>query len=134
MRGQKRVADARKRAYDPHIHPLCKKVFAKTMDCRVKPGNDELNLARPIFAGPYPLASALSNAHAAGGDRPWLAPQRPLPRLRGRDREGACDKNYLRKLTPSPTLPRKRGREQTEYAARLVSHIKTAAGSFGAHC
>jgi hypothetical protein len=37
----------------------------------------------------------------------------PLPRLRGRDREGACNK----KLTPSPTLPRKRGRVQTEDAA-----------------
>jgi hypothetical protein len=29
MRGQKRVEDARKRAYYPRIHLLCKKVFAK---------------------------------------------------------------------------------------------------------
>ena len=36
MRGQKRVEDARKRAYDPRIHR--KKLYA--MDCRVKPGND----------------------------------------------------------------------------------------------
>src|SRR5262245_48480443 len=41
----------------------------------------------------------------------------PLSRLRGRDREGACNKIHLCKLTLSPTLPRKRGREQTEFAA-----------------
>jgi hypothetical protein len=29
MRGQKRVEDARKRAYDPRIHPFCTKVFTK---------------------------------------------------------------------------------------------------------
>jgi len=39
---------------------------------------------------------------------------RSLPRLRGRDREGACNKNHASVLTPSPTLPRKRGREHTE--------------------
>jgi hypothetical protein len=38
MRGQKRVEDARKRAYDPRIHQ--KKRFAQRVDCRVKPGND----------------------------------------------------------------------------------------------
>jgi hypothetical protein len=38
LRGQKRVEDARKRAYDPRIHR--KKRFAQRMDCRVKPGND----------------------------------------------------------------------------------------------
>src|SRR5262249_34421596 len=42
---------------------------------------------------------------------------RPLPRLRGRDREGACNKTPVCNLTPSPTLPRKREREQTEIAA-----------------
>jgi len=47
-----------------------------------------------------------------------------LPRLRGRDREGVCNKIhsictkiYVHTLTPSPTLPRKRGRGQTEFAA-----------------
>jgi hypothetical protein len=51
MRGQKRVVkgvyarlrramDARERAYDPRIHLLCKKFLRKSMDCRVKPGND----------------------------------------------------------------------------------------------
>jgi len=40
MRGQKRVEDARERAYNPRIHLLRKKVFTKWMDCRVKPGND----------------------------------------------------------------------------------------------
>jgi len=29
MRGQKRVEDARERAYHPRIHLLCKKVFTK---------------------------------------------------------------------------------------------------------
>jgi len=29
MRGQKRIEDARERAYHPRIHLLCKKVFTK---------------------------------------------------------------------------------------------------------
>jgi hypothetical protein len=29
------------RGLDPRVHPLRKSVFAKKMDCRVKPGNDE---------------------------------------------------------------------------------------------
>jgi len=41
MPGQKRVEDARKRAYDPGIHLLRKKLFRRWMDCRVKPGNDD---------------------------------------------------------------------------------------------
>jgi hypothetical protein len=48
---------------------------------------------------------------------------RPLPRLRGRDREGACKKMEACALTPSPPLPRKRGREQTEQAARERTEI-----------
>src|SRR5262249_40401901 len=39
-------------------------------------------------------------------------PMCPLPRLRGRDREGVCTKSR----PPSPPLPRKREREQTEGA------------------
>jgi hypothetical protein len=35
------------RGLDPRIHLLRKNVFAKWMDCRVKPGNDELFGARP---------------------------------------------------------------------------------------
>jgi len=68
MRGQKRVEDARKRAYDPRIHLLRKEVFAKVdglhrnsglpelrsicaasrvnPTCGVKPGNDDLHFAR----------------------------------------------------------------------------------------
>jgi len=42
MPGQKSVEDARKRAYAPGIHLLAK-IFANRMDCRVKPGNDDLN-------------------------------------------------------------------------------------------
>jgi hypothetical protein len=44
-----------------------------------------------------------------------------LPRLRGRDREGACNKiegtskQFTCALAPPPTLPRKRGRERTEF-------------------
>jgi hypothetical protein len=30
------------RGLDPRMNLLCKKLFAKKMDCRVKPGNDEL--------------------------------------------------------------------------------------------
>jgi hypothetical protein len=48
MRGQKRVEDARERAYHPRIHLLCKKVFTKLDDCRVKPGNDDPSLAPPL--------------------------------------------------------------------------------------
>jgi hypothetical protein len=40
MRGQKRVEDARKRAYAPRIHLLRKKSLRRWMDCRVKRGND----------------------------------------------------------------------------------------------
>src|SRR5262245_27905576 len=76
---------------------------------------------------------------------------RSLPRLRGRGREGACNKVegacdkvegacnkvegacnkvdtackkiHVRTLTPSPSLPRKRGREQTGFAARADSTL-----------
>jgi hypothetical protein len=34
MRGQKRVEDARKRAYHPRIHLLRKKFLGRWMDCR----------------------------------------------------------------------------------------------------
>jgi hypothetical protein len=47
MRGRKRVEDARERAYDPRIHPLCKKLLRRRMDCRVKPGNDEVGAVMP---------------------------------------------------------------------------------------
>jgi hypothetical protein len=43
MRGQKRVEDARERAYDPRIH-LLRKMSLKMMDCRVMPGNDASTL------------------------------------------------------------------------------------------
>src|SRR5438876_6206746 len=44
-----------------------------------------------------------------------------LPRLRERDREGACNRTHLSELIPHPTLPRKRGRVQTEFAPRAES-------------
>src|SRR5262249_45762486 len=57
-RGQKRVADARGRAYDPRVHLLSKKFFAKedglpgqkrvyARRWRAMPGNDELTLRGP---------------------------------------------------------------------------------------
>jgi hypothetical protein len=51
---------------------------------------------------------------------------RPLPRLRGRDRVGACSrrahpfKQIPCKPALSPTLPRARGRERTEIAAPVL--------------
>jgi hypothetical protein len=43
MRGHSASEDARERAYDPRIHLLRKKSLQKSMDCRVKPGNDAPN-------------------------------------------------------------------------------------------
>jgi hypothetical protein len=42
MPGQKRVEDARKRAYDPGIHLLCKKVFTKADGLHRNSGLPEL--------------------------------------------------------------------------------------------
>src|SRR5215831_17593680 len=80
------------------------------------------------------------------------APQRPLPRLRGRDREGAFGRRLLRlppppppppsgggrkprlppPPRPSPPLPRKRGREQAEFAATAVPFTQAHFISAGA--
>ena|SRR5947209_13394022 len=87
MRGQKRVEDARERAYDPRIHLLCKKVFTKCMDCTVtracpscavvcaasrvnptcgvKPGNDDLDLAPMRFRGGDNYADRATRSHAS---------------------------------------------------------------------
>src|SRR5262249_59705216 len=51
MRGQKRVEDARERAYAPRIHLLREKFLRRLMDCRVKPGNDELEFVAMRFRG-----------------------------------------------------------------------------------
>src|SRR6266545_3248452 len=60
----------------------------------------------------YPSSATLNRPKSDISDFGW------------RDREGACNKIegrckniHVRTLTPSPTLPRKRGREQTEFAA-----------------
>jgi len=50
MRGQKRVEDARKRAYAPRIHLLRKRFLQRLMDCRVKPGNDDLHFSAHAVA------------------------------------------------------------------------------------
>jgi hypothetical protein len=42
MPGHSASEGARERAYDPGIHLLRKKFLQKAMDCRVKPGNDDL--------------------------------------------------------------------------------------------
>src|SRR5258706_15683686 len=69
-------------------------------------------------------------------------PQRPLPRVRGRDREGAWNDTYRERVcarTLSPTLPRKRGREQTELAPRsrcdgdLLDTVGQFVGHVGRH-
>jgi hypothetical protein len=52
MRGQKRVEDARERAYDPRIHLLREKFLRRWMDCRVKPGNDSEGVV-PAKAGTH---------------------------------------------------------------------------------
>ena len=57
MRGQKRVEDARERAYDPRIHLLRKNVLQKSMDCRVKPGNDDH--AQTVFCSRYWLSRGM---------------------------------------------------------------------------
>src|SRR5262249_59921889 len=41
----------------------------------------------------------------------------------------ACKKIHMRTLTPSPPLPRKRGREQTESADRSVHSTRTASSA-----
>jgi hypothetical protein len=46
MRGQKRVEDARERAYDPRIHLVRKNFLRRRLDCRVKPGNDSFRKER----------------------------------------------------------------------------------------
>jgi len=43
MRGQKRVEDARERADDPRIHPLRENFLRRSMDCRLRPGNDGMD-------------------------------------------------------------------------------------------
>src|SRR5262249_58383743 len=69
-------------------------------------------------------ANGVERRTQAADERPLLldtgrALSIPLPRLRERDREGARDKTHACKLTPSPTLPRRRGREHTEFAALI---------------
>jgi hypothetical protein len=40
------------RGLDPRIHLLRKKLFPKMMDCRVKPGNDDLGKLAPPHSIP----------------------------------------------------------------------------------
>jgi hypothetical protein len=84
-------------------------------------------------------------------------PHRPLPRLQPnsgspefgrfinwpksetsdlgwRDREGARNKTHVCKLTLSPPLPRKRGREQTECAGRLSAKYRGKDSVRGSMC
>src|SRR5499427_8682751 len=55
--------------------------------------------------------AAMAATLAATTSEP-AAPSSPLP-LAGEGQGGACKKAHACKLTPSPTLPRKRGRECT---------------------
>jgi hypothetical protein len=45
--GHSASEDARKRAYDPAIHPFRKDFLARQMDARVKPAHDESRATRP---------------------------------------------------------------------------------------
>src|SRR5262245_6919526 len=63
MRGQKRVEDARERAYNPRIHLLHKRVLRRWMDCRVKPGNDNPNWRVPASRGD----DVVQHAYSGGG-------------------------------------------------------------------
>src|SRR5262245_59428920 len=81
-------------------------------------------------AGIVSLGRLDSTRHLVGaGQQLWrdagALPPRPLPRLRGRDREGACNK-IRACIPPSPPLPRLRGREQTEFSASLVAKLESS--------
>src|SRR5262245_30930636 len=80
---------------------------------------EELARMSSLLAGPR--CAARASIRLAPSESFVLAPHRPLPRLRGRDREGDTDHDRAFHLAPSPTLPRLRGREQTELAARRDS-------------
>jgi hypothetical protein len=63
MRGQKRVEDARERAYDPRIHLLRKNFLQRWMDCRVKPGNDGTGIsANAVATVAYLLRSRITRS------------------------------------------------------------------------
>src|SRR5207247_153184 len=92
MRGQKRVEDARKRAYDPRIHLLRKKSVRRRMDCTgtracpssafssaasrasptcgVKPGNDDLDAAPICLREDDVIVPAAPAAPGRGPGRP----------------------------------------------------------------
>src|SRR5262249_57910527 len=99
MRGQKRVEDARERAYDPRIHRLREKLFTKWMDCRVKPGNDSGSLVL-LFHLQRQAHRLAGGGSALDGDRRFQIDARLL--RRGMDRGRA-------------------GREMIEPGARLVA-------------
>ena len=86
---------------------------------------EQVRAADPVYSLPrlhrtrvYPSSATLNRPKSDISDFGW------------RDREGACKnieaacKESCARLTPSPTLPRKRGREQTEFAARAEFHSK----------
>jgi len=49
---------------DPRVHLLRKKLFAKNMDCRVKPGNDGGEMV-PAMLGPFDRNTPLAEARTA---------------------------------------------------------------------
>ena len=87
MRGQKRVEDARERAYDPRIHLLRKKSLRRWMDCRVKPGNDREDGTRA------PFSFARSARNATRGCAKSRLGQFPLFRIDINN--GNCNSNVL---------------------------------------
>src|SRR5262245_39657473 len=67
--------------------------------------------------------------HIASTTLRRTGPRRPLPRLRGRDREGEFTEQSS-PAAPSPPLPRKRGREPAVPAAIAVPPMQGLEGSW----
>ena len=95
MRGQKRVEDARERAYDPRIHLLRKKSLRRWMDCRVKPGNDRVDGTRA------PFSFARSARNATRGCAKWRPGQFPLFRIDSNNEN--CNSNVSDRRGPCVT-------------------------------
>src|SRR6266545_920198 len=79
MRGQKRVEDARERAYAPRIHLLRKKVLQRWMDCiatRACPSCAFLCAASPAMTGFLPGTNGCGAGHVrSAAETPYILTQ-----------------------------------------------------------
>src|SRR6476659_2494427 len=71
------------------------------MDCRVKPGNDELNLARPVFCRTVPTWIGIVEGRVGCWPLSWLG-LLPLPKGEGWG-EGLRFIDRLRTPSPQPS-------------------------------